>query len=345
MILKKFIKNNSIYLISDVHANLDLFKECIKDLDLNKEYLFILGDLIEKGDQNIDILDYVIDIMKSGHVFYILGNCDNVLREFKRPCNKERLNKYSRVLKKTILNEFYEGIGANYLIDPFDIDLALDLINIKYKKYFDFVLNLPTSIVINDKVLLTHCDFSEAIKKNLVDNDEIDKVKNYPFKVCGHLPIPLFFDNCDKVSLSPLVKDGFLYIDGGNNVTPFGGLNLVKLNISDLSYSFNTFYSYKQIKVINNQEESKGLYKAIKTKIDSYTLSNNLVKVNVLDNLYYGDIKGLSRDHKYIWDITNIFLKLEKEDFVYLVSRGEDVSLIIKDNMLGLAYNLNLDLK
>ena len=112
-----------------------------------------------------------------------------------------------------------------------------------------------------------------------------------------------------------------------------------------MSYSFNTFYSYKQIKVINNQEESKGLYKAIKTKIDSYTLSNNLVKVNVLDNLYYGDIKGLSRDHKYIWDITNIFLKLEKEDFVYLVSRGEDVSLIIKDNMLGLAYNLNLDLK
>ena len=339
MILSKKIVSKEIYLISDLHANLPLFKESIKELNLNKDYLFILGDLIEKGNFNIEMLDYLIYLTNQykEHVYILSGNCDLVVNEFKRPANKEKLLRYSLILGKTILNEFLEGIGID-IYSNYDIDLALDKINVKYKKYFDFINNLPKGFFINDKVLLTHADLSNSITKGLLTKEDFEKF-NYSLNVVGHLPVMMYKKN---LNMNPLLKDKVLYIDGGNQVVEFGGLNLVKLNLDNLKYSFKTNYNLLKYVVKFDQEESGDTYVAEKTEVEKYEKLDDFYNVWINNKKLFVSKRNLV-NNKYSYDATDIFLKLNKGDIVLGAFIGKTYSFVIKDNTCGLTYTANLE--
>ena len=334
MISIKKINSNNIYLISDIHANLNLFKKAIKDIDLDKEYLFILGDLFEKGNLNIKTLDYLMDLKERypNNLFMIRGNCDNVLKEFYYPRDKEKLKRYSLVLKKTILNEFLEGIGIN-INSSYDLDKALDLVIIKYKKYFDFVNNLDEGYFINEKILLTHADLDESIKKSIILKEEFNKFK-YKLNVVGHMPVMMYKDS---PNMDPLKIKDVLYIDGGNNVVEFGGLNLVKLDLDTLNYTFTTFYNYRLAYVIKDIEGSGNIYIPKKTKVDKFELINDFYKVYINEKLLYVTKNNLI-NNSYCYDASNIFLSLNKNDLVNVAYMGKDISIIIKNNNAGFVY-------
>ncbi len=329
--------DRDIYLISDIHANINLFKKAISKLDLNFDYLFILGDIIEKGDKNIETLDYIMYLTNTykDHVFVIIGNCDKVFDVLHSPSDYILLKKYSRVLGNTILNEFLDGIGENKdTIETYDE--ALDKINIKYKKYFNYINSLDREILINNNILLTHADKSESINKKLFTKEEF--YNDYTLNIVGHMPVMMYKK---KPNLDPLKINDVLYIDGGNNVVVFGGLNLVKLNVNTLNYSFETFLNYKTVKVKNDQNETGNDYIPQKTKIDSYINYSNYVKVKI-DNKDLFVLNENFIDNSYVFDALNIFLGLEKGEEVYLCKECGDISLIIKDNTSGLVYTKNL---
>ena len=338
MILKKKINKDYIYLISDIHANINLFKESIKELDFNEDILFILGDIFEKGNKNIETIDFVKELMDKYplNVFSIIGNNDQVLNEFKPPRNFERLKRYSLVLGNTILNEFLEGIGVD-IYSNYDLDEKLDLVLVKYKKYFDFINSLPNGYFINDKILLTHANKEESENKKIIKSDLFLKF-NYQLNVVGHIP-NMMLKNIP--SMDPIVKDRVLYIDGGNNVVEFGGLNLVKLNLNDLSYTFKTYYNYPLYKVINNQEESGDSYIPYKREIDNLVLIDDIYKVYINNYSYYTTKRNIL-DNKYVYDALNIFKELKKDEIVYVPFFGKTISIIIKDNCASLAYSKNL---
>ena len=341
MIKKINLLSKYIYLISDIHANISLFKKSIESLDLKNDYLFILGDIFEKGNNNIETIDYVMSLIKTKHVYCVVGNCDLVLNQFIGSIDKDKLKYYSLVLKKTILNEFYDSINVDYTKD-FDMSLALNKIYIKHKKYFDFINSLPKAIVINDTILLTHANFSESLKKGLLKQDEINELKDYQMKICGHLPVMLFDDSKNIISSSPKRNEGFLHIDCGNNVVPFGGLNLVKLDLTNLSYSFKSFYDYPLVKVNKDVSKKDGLY-FTKKEINGYKDECDLISYSYNNDTYYASKDSLSRDLKFVYDSTNIYLGLKKDSLVYLVKKGLVNSLVIYNNLIGLVDNFNLD--
>jgi len=338
MIKRMKINKDNIYLISDIHANLDLFKEILKDISFSKDdTLFILGDLFEKGDKNIETIDFIMDLEKNYNVYTLVGNCDLVLNEFKRPCNSDKLKKYSLILKKTILNEFLEGIGQN-IDEDFDYNPKLDIINQKYKKYFDYINNMNKGYVINDNILLLHANIEESLKKHILTKEEIDNIELKDLNVCGHLPVMINDSEKNYISIKPRMFNDFLYIDGGNNVVPFGCLNLVKLNLKDLSYTYKHYFNLDKYIATSNQDGNSGIYHALKYEYDSYEIIDDIVKYKKDDLIMYGPRIGLLKinDKIYGYDTTNILLDIKKGDMVYVSNYSKDYSFVVKNDLCGL---------
>lgn len=59
------------YVCSDVHSNYIALKKILDILDNKKDQLFIIGDVLDRGDDGFKILD---EIMPRNNVHLILGN-------------------------------------------------------------------------------------------------------------------------------------------------------------------------------------------------------------------------------------------------------------------------------
>ena len=61
-----------IYVMSDLHGCYDMFLQMLEKIKFNNDdTLYILGDIIDRGDNGIKIL---LDIMKRSNVIPLLGN-------------------------------------------------------------------------------------------------------------------------------------------------------------------------------------------------------------------------------------------------------------------------------
>lgn len=73
------------YAISDIHGEYDLFMKMLKEIDLQStDTLYILGDVVDRGEEPIKILQY---IMKQPNIKLLLGNHEEFMLEyFKNDC-------------------------------------------------------------------------------------------------------------------------------------------------------------------------------------------------------------------------------------------------------------------
>lgn len=332
-------KDSNVYLISDIHANLELLKKILKDINFShNDYLFILGDIIEKGDYSLDTLSYIRSLILNDYNIYItLGNCDNVINEFVKPVDANKLYYYSKVLGHTILNELFEKLNLDYTNESFDINQNIDKIYLNFKEYFDFINSFYDAIYLNDDILLMHSTIDEAKKKKYIEDDILENIALKKLNICGHMPVQMFKNNF--ISSKPIIHDNFLHIDGGNNVVLFGGLNLVKLDLNTLNYEYKTYYNYPKYIVLNDFRGKGDTYIPSLIKIDEYQKIGNLVKFKYNDKVLYSK---LINNKNYCYDSLNIFLKLNKNDIVYCPFYNEEISIIIKDNIVGLVYTNNL---
>ena len=69
----------STYITSDIHGRFDLYKKMLEKIRLKKDdKLFILGDVIDRGPQSIDIL---LDIMTRDNIYLLKGNHEQMMSE------------------------------------------------------------------------------------------------------------------------------------------------------------------------------------------------------------------------------------------------------------------------
>ena len=101
--------------VSDMHGDLTTFKKGLENINFSfDDYLFIIGDMIEKGDENenLKMLDYMIALSNNTNVFMMSGNCDEVFRFIlPKEAHKATLY-YVNERKHSILNDILikEGI-------------------------------------------------------------------------------------------------------------------------------------------------------------------------------------------------------------------------------------------
>lgn len=74
------------FVVSDIHGHLDVLIESLleKEWDMmnNKHKLIIVGDLVDRGPQNKELLEFVYDLWKNDKVELVIGNHDVFLLDF-----------------------------------------------------------------------------------------------------------------------------------------------------------------------------------------------------------------------------------------------------------------------
>ena len=145
--------NKRILVTSDIHGNLAYLREVLDKADFSgDDYLFIVGDIIEKGPQSLKTLQYVMQLCERGNVFPLIGNVDAYrLQWIDELCEESAEGFYDYLLKRRRINEtsFYDELAEEcgfVIASPTDVLTAKPFITEHFKAEFDFLAGLPTVI-------------------------------------------------------------------------------------------------------------------------------------------------------------------------------------------------------
>lgn len=345
--------NKRLIFISDIHGNLKLLKKILDKVNFNNnDYLFILGDIIEKSYDNLSILDYIMELNLKDNVYILCGNCDNVLSYMINNVDDKLLKYYALKKKNTILLDFARK--ENVLVDEnSNMEELCNLFYLKYKKYYDFILNLPHIYNINNKIYAVHGGINNIddislnsldVMKN--DNFYFDSNKSKILQIVGHFPTINYDGKIPNVNPIIDLNKNIISIDGGVSVVPWYQLNaLIIDNLNDLNISYQYVDDFNKTRVISD-------FKSFNT--DLLNITHKEVKVNIIfedDDFYtayYNDIKlyilkeCLLKDN-YVFNAFNYFHNLKLNEIVSLVYKGKNLSIIKKNGIIGLCYTKYLE--
>lgn len=351
--------------VSDIHGDISSLKEGLEKINFNKDdYLFIIGDIIEKGDlgKNLETLRYVMELSKNNNVFPMSGNCDEVFRFMLPLDQKDNLLKYINEKDRSILRDIAleKNISISY---DMDVIAFKEMIVNDYPEFYEFMDSLDDLIIINNQIVLVHGGIDDiddipeyALPLLKYDNYyELAKPQKY-ITIVGHYPTRNYrkdISNCNPIFD---FRKKIISIDGGNHLVKGGQLNFVILE-SLASMSFRYTYTDHYPKFIMNEDVN---YDKPSTLIN---LTYNDNEIEILDkDLDYYYVKHLRTNLKmwvdssfvykddrtnkyYSYDASNQFLSVHKGDTISIVKRAKPYSVIKKDGIIGLIDTEYIEVK
>jgi len=147
--------------VGDIHGCYNTFESLIEDkIELNREdQLFLLGDYIDRGPRNREVLDYILELIEEGfQVFPLIGNHEYFILRDIEFC--ERSNNPSQIRD---LVESKDLLDLNYKIE---------------KRYLKFINQLPYYYEL-DKFILVHAGLDFESENPLTDKMSMIYARNY----------------------------------------------------------------------------------------------------------------------------------------------------------------------
>ncbi|MDE6655765.1 MAG: metallophosphoesterase [Anaeroplasmataceae bacterium] len=340
--------------MSDIHGDIQLFKKALEKVQFcSNDYLFVIGDMIEKGDpsDNLAMLKYIIELNKQENVYFMAGNCDEVFRFILPPLDKKRFLYYATELKKSVINDMAEEM--KYPIHKeMDIEDYIKTIEEKYPEYFKFVDELPDVVFINDSLVLVHGGIMDIdhIPENALDVLKCDRfLELSPIQpkimIVGHNPTRNY--RADIPCVNPIFdfRKNIICLDGGNNVVKGGQINVVSLNsLSSMNFSFFAIDHYPKYIVEEDityeQPKNQFTMRFGKNEVELITKDLDFYLIRpkgTTDELWVHEEFIFEVDGKhYCYDGSNTFLSLKKGDQISVIKKAKPYSLIKHDGIVGL---------
>lgn len=140
------------FLISDVHGHYTEMVEALKEKGFDSSnvdhQLIILGDLFDRGTENLKVLEYVYDLLEKGKVLLIKGNHD----DFFYDSGSLEWNIERNGFDKTIM-EFFDFSIAKHGLSNYELLNAVLESQPKLQKVLKAMVD---KIIIDDKYVLIH---------------------------------------------------------------------------------------------------------------------------------------------------------------------------------------------
>lgn len=224
--IKKVDLPNSyrVICIADIHGNFTAFKRLLLKVNYNKDkdYLFILGDLLERGkEEEIPTIDYLYEISKNDKVLIISGNNDRRMRYIQYEDCQQSLE-WIKIRPGNILAQWAKTIGISDInITEENYKNVISKIKQKYQDKIDFVTNLPL-VIETDEFICVHSaldsreDWQETSEWNTWFGNINEPNKTGKWIISGHAPTRLFPES--KVTFLPIMRydNKTISIDGGS---------------------------------------------------------------------------------------------------------------------------------
>lgn len=79
----EFSAGRRIIAVSDIHGNLPFFRGLLKQVDYTpQDILVLVGDILEKGQESLALLRYIMELSNTHTVYPVCGNCDGIVWRF-----------------------------------------------------------------------------------------------------------------------------------------------------------------------------------------------------------------------------------------------------------------------
>ncbi|MFL8938952.1 metallophosphoesterase [Rossellomorea oryzaecorticis] len=269
-IKKIFIPDNArVIVISDIHGELELFKQLLNKVDFNTgDYLIINGDLCEKGSNSDGVVRFIMELeAQYPNVHVTEGNCDTLVEDLVE--ENPALLGYLKTRQHSILNEWLDKIGF-VIGEDTTVGEIKEGLTCHFSKEINWLLQLPTAIEADDYIFV-HAGLEER-----VDWEETDRLKAITFReflhhthnagkyvIVGHWPVVNY--SSDISSHKPIIDEGkkMIAIDGGNIIKITGQLNALiidRINKKDsITYTYtDSFPKFEVLEDFHADSEMTG---------------------------------------------------------------------------------------
>ena len=333
--------------ISDIHADYDSYIKLLKKVnyEANKDRLIIVGDFLEKGNQNLKLLKMLMKQSQEEDVHLLMGNCDFVC---KNVLYSYRLNFLKKVLlsrKESILHEMADQIHLT-----FDKNTNMDAFCLSLRKHYlkelSFVNDLPHVIETNSSIYVHSAlqsskhygdDFKEVINQSFFANGAQYFEKRV---ICGHMPVTEYCHQIGDFNPYYNAKMNVFSIDGGNVVKGrIGQLNALILSGNHIEVASVDHLPSIQVKKdqwISNQlpffiNWNQGEVEIRQEKKQQYLVYNAYLNREFwLPKEFY--INGKANEY------TNYRIPLKKGEWVKLLRIYQDKAQVKKNGQIGWTY-------
>lgn len=351
---KPFVRaNQRTIVISDIHADLVAFKKLLKKVKFTQQdVLILLGDMVEKGPNSLELLQYVIQLRKTHTIYAVCGNCDAIALEvFKDDRNKDLLG-YILSRKNTLVGEMCRFLGITINRD-LDMQKAKEILREQFREELEFIQNLPHVLEVNEYVFAHAAMKPEGLqdmKPSQVMRADAFMDQGYTFgkyHVVGHWPTVLYSKAIPDCNIRIDREHKIIGIDGANVLKKDGQLNA--LIIEDTTKEeFNYVYVdlLKKARILNTQEigDSSFYISWLDSKVNvlrqekDFTYCEHCTSGNKMwiPNSYLKNEK----DGWHVEDITNYQLPLTFGDIVSVTMATNRGYIVKKNGICGWYYGL-----
>lgn len=228
-------ENRRVIAISDIHGNLPFLKKLLEKVGFCKEDVLVLvGDLLEKGDESLAVLRYVMELAKEYEVYALCGNCDQIDCEFLRggPGVDELLWKvYWFWGKRSLMIQMGEELGIE-LKTIEDMPRLRQAVLERFPEETSFLLSMPHIMEVGNYIFvhggIPHEDHLEDLDAHsCMKNDDFlgQGLSFNKWVVVGHWPVTLYDGHI--ASAAPIIdrRRHIVSIDGGCVLKVDGQLN------------------------------------------------------------------------------------------------------------------------
>lgn len=182
----KIDDKEKVVIFGDIHGCYDPLKEYFDKNPFNDNYCYIfVGDYLDRGIQNREVLEFLLEIYNKPNVFLLEGNHENWLRiacqdDYNIKDYDNHFNKYIDIFAQKILNELKYCISKNEsMIRNYEQEKNLiikaweeeKLINKDTKEiFYEFEkINVPKKLKeLNDKIRVCSCNIDTYNKNKTI---------------------------------------------------------------------------------------------------------------------------------------------------------------------------------
>ncbi|QFF99146.1 hypothetical protein PB01_10065 [Psychrobacillus glaciei] len=330
--------------ISDIHANLKLFKELLSKVNYtNEDYLFINGDLCEKGPNSLEIVKYVRELSEQSHKVYITkGNCDLVYRYVFN--GSKGIIPYMNKQQNSVLNEMLTLHSKT--LDDFN---NLTELAHFYREYFHdeigWMESLPNAYE-TDEFIVIHAgienieDWHQTGEEFALYTESFYKKAHQADKtvIVGHWPVVNY--RAKQISShNPLIDldKKVIALDGGNQIKKDGQLNALIIK--------NNTFSYTYVDELTEEMIVQKDYSDLTNRIGTVTYPNYEMQIikreeffTLCENSKLGIKQWIKNEYLRVndglifckTDLSTTFLSVKRDEKIWLVDKECDGYILIK---------------
>lgn len=245
-IQKKVKGDYRLIAISDIHGHLDRFIALLNKVHYHpdEDYLVIIGDFVEKGDQVLETIHYVMRLAKYPRCFVLAGNCEWALDAMLTipELSKEIPTYLKRVSANGIVRSLYE----KYYSDGHETQLGVQK-GMAHRLHDElrFIEDLPITLKFNDFIFVhagleDQDDYRHGRLSSYLEMQRfLERGHHYRQTVIvGHLPTSNYDEHHINNDIIIDEKKRIISIDGGTGVKMISQLNALIIENKNHTISY-----------------------------------------------------------------------------------------------------------